>query len=144
MKYHQINLTIIDKILVHDLITAPISSLNKIITGRSGSNSSGVQTTTLRSFSRWSICNSSKSAKAPLTNGKNLPRPYLTKYKAQRWVVTAPNTMSTTTWGLFKDSFLDFGNGCQDDISNSSLVELSEFTSELTDFLEVDLTESVI
>ncbi|XP_045483646.1 mesotocin receptor-like [Harmonia axyridis] len=65
--------------------------------GRTGSNSSGIQTTTLRSFSRWSICNSSKSSKMPLTNGKNLPRPYLAKYKAQRWVVTTPNTMSTAT-----------------------------------------------
>lgn len=52
-----------------------------------GSNSSAeVQTTTLRPFSRWSICNSSKSTK--LQGNQNTQRPYMAKYKSHGWIVT--------------------------------------------------------
>ncbi|KAK9884236.1 hypothetical protein WA026_005186 [Henosepilachna vigintioctopunctata] len=59
-----------------------------------GSNSSSVQTTTLRSLSRWSICNSSRSGRTPLHNERNA-RPYITKYKAPNWILSPPSSLSS-------------------------------------------------
>lgn len=55
-------------------------------TGNSASNSSGdAQSTSLRPFSRWSLCNSARSNKYPT----RVPhRPYVAQYNARRWIVT--------------------------------------------------------
>ncbi|KAH0819198.1 hypothetical protein MTP99_002025 [Tenebrio molitor] len=54
--------------------------------GNSASNSSGdAQSTSLRPFSRWSLCNSARSNKYPT----RVPhRPYVAQYNARRWIVT--------------------------------------------------------
>ncbi|XP_063919040.1 mesotocin receptor-like isoform X1 [Zophobas morio] len=54
--------------------------------GNSASNSSGdAQSTSLRPFSRWSLCNSARSNKYP---SRVSHRPYVAQYNARRWVVT--------------------------------------------------------
>ncbi|CAG9820840.1 unnamed protein product [Phaedon cochleariae] len=66
--------------------TASTKNYRAARNGQSQSISSGdVQTTSVRPFSRWSRCNNGRSAKSStrLTN-----RPYVTKYNAQRWIVT--------------------------------------------------------
>jgi hypothetical protein len=100
--------------------------------GNSASNSSGdAQSTSLRPFSRWSLCNSARSNKYPT----RVPhRPYVAQYNARRWIVT------TSTWNMDGGCY-SRDNHDKDDISGSSLIEISELTTELT---ELEVTETVM
>lgn len=66
--------------------TATTKQYRSTATGNSTSNSSGVvESTSLRPFSRWSLCNNSRSAKCP---SRPLQRHYAAQYNARRWIVT--------------------------------------------------------
>lgn len=102
-------------------------------TGNSASNSSGgVETTSLRPFSRWSLCNSMRTNKyqtkgAPRCGSGGGGAAYVAQYNTKGWVVT------TTTWNRGHCGGYHEGVCHNDDISGSSLVDITELETETTE-----------